>query len=215
MTVTGAARPTTARGMRTRAQLLEAGRAQFEQDGFAAARVTDIADRAGLSHGTFYTYFDSKEAILQELIERVRDEMLAGSAEVVVPEREQGDAPWQSIARANRRYLATYRKNARLMVVWEQAATINPIFRDMMNASRQRFSDRSEVVIRKYQDDGTVDERLNPAVVAVALGAMVSRFAYIWHVSEQPFEFDDAVGQLTMLWCNSLGIPHRIGEDAD
>jgi AcrR family transcriptional regulator len=37
--------------------------------GFAATRIDDIARRAGLSKGTLYLYFDSKEALFHGLVE--------------------------------------------------------------------------------------------------------------------------------------------------
>lgn len=42
----------------------------FAEQGFAAARVEDIARRAGLSKGAVYLYFPSKEAMLNALVER-------------------------------------------------------------------------------------------------------------------------------------------------
>jgi AcrR family transcriptional regulator len=42
---------------------------EFFERGFAAARMDDIARRAGLSKGTLYLYFDSKEALFTSLIE--------------------------------------------------------------------------------------------------------------------------------------------------
>src|SRR4051794_2983245 len=61
-------RPLTPRGRRTRSALVSAARAVFERDGFVGARVTDIAAHAGVAHGTFYTYFDSKEAVFRDVI---------------------------------------------------------------------------------------------------------------------------------------------------
>ncbi|WP_417471374.1 TetR/AcrR family transcriptional regulator [Maricaulis sp.] len=51
-------------------EILEAALAVFGEQGFAAARVEDIARRAGLSKGTLYLYFPSKEAMLNALIEQ-------------------------------------------------------------------------------------------------------------------------------------------------
>ncbi|WP_139980310.1 TetR/AcrR family transcriptional regulator [Nocardioides litoris] len=197
----------TARGLRTRKLLLDAGRRVFERDGFAAARITDIADLAGVAHGTFYTYFESKDVMFVELIDSVREEMLAGSAHTVIPEAEEGEEPWQTIARANRRYLTAYRENAQLMVIWEQAATMNDASREMLTDSRQRFAERSAKAIRRYQQAGVADPDLDPTFAAVALGAMVSRFAYIWFAGREPHDFEDAVTQLTVLWCNAIRIP--------
>ena len=43
----------------------------FAEKGFAAARLDDIAARAGVSKGTVYLYYDSKEAILRALIKAI------------------------------------------------------------------------------------------------------------------------------------------------
>jgi len=41
----------------------------FVEKGFAATRLDDIASRAGVSKGTLYLYFDSKEALFKAVIE--------------------------------------------------------------------------------------------------------------------------------------------------
>lgn len=51
-------------------EILDAALTEFSEQGFAAARVEDIALRAGLSKGAVYLYFPSKEAMLNGLIEQ-------------------------------------------------------------------------------------------------------------------------------------------------
>jgi AcrR family transcriptional regulator len=51
-------------------EILDAALDEFECVGFDAARVEDIAQRAGISKAGVYLYFDTKEAILRGLIER-------------------------------------------------------------------------------------------------------------------------------------------------
>jgi AcrR family transcriptional regulator len=60
--------PRTARGRRTREALLEAALQEFGQRGFHATGITDITRRAGVALGSFYTWFDSKEAIYRAVI---------------------------------------------------------------------------------------------------------------------------------------------------
>jgi AcrR family transcriptional regulator len=50
------------------AQILEAALDVFAERGVAAARLEDIAKRAGLSKGTIYLYFPNKEVLFQEVI---------------------------------------------------------------------------------------------------------------------------------------------------
>jgi AcrR family transcriptional regulator len=51
-------------------EVLDAALTLFIERGFAATRVEDIAAQAGLSKGTVYLYFPSKEAILEGLVKR-------------------------------------------------------------------------------------------------------------------------------------------------
>jgi len=60
--------PRTARGERTLRKILDAARDEFGQRGFSDSSIVGITQRAGVALGTFYTYFDSKEAVFQALV---------------------------------------------------------------------------------------------------------------------------------------------------
>ena len=63
-------------------ELLEAALALFVEKGFAATRAEEVAQRAGVSKGTLYLYYPSKEDLLKAVIEqRVSSEIAAGAAE--------------------------------------------------------------------------------------------------------------------------------------
>ena len=50
------------------AELLDAALDTFREKGFAATRMEDIAARAGVSKGTIYLYYPSKEAVFEALV---------------------------------------------------------------------------------------------------------------------------------------------------
>lgn len=50
-------------------EILEAALQVFAEKGFAAARMDEIAQRARVSKGTIYLYFESKEAVFRALIQ--------------------------------------------------------------------------------------------------------------------------------------------------
>ncbi|WP_338445408.1 TetR/AcrR family transcriptional regulator [Pelagerythrobacter marensis] len=60
--------PRTERGRRTLRKLLDAAAAEFGERGFHETSISGITARAGTALGSFYTYFDSKEAIFQALV---------------------------------------------------------------------------------------------------------------------------------------------------
>src|SRR3989449_7149572 len=51
-----------------REAILAAALDEFSASGFAAARLDDVARRAGVAKGTIYLHFADKEALFQELI---------------------------------------------------------------------------------------------------------------------------------------------------
>lgn len=61
---------------RKRAALEAAGLELFETQGFHRASVEQIASAAGVARGTFYLYFEDKEALFVALVRRVLDPVL-------------------------------------------------------------------------------------------------------------------------------------------
>src|SRR5688572_12360780 len=63
-------------------ELLSAALELFVEKGFAATRSEEVALRAGVSKGTLYLYYPSKEDLLKAVIEqRLSSEIAAGAAE--------------------------------------------------------------------------------------------------------------------------------------
>jgi AcrR family transcriptional regulator len=72
-------------------EILEAALGVFAEKGFSAARMDDIAARAGVSEGTIYLYFDSKEAVFKAL---VRETITARIGEITsIVEKHDGPTP--------------------------------------------------------------------------------------------------------------------------
>lgn len=57
----------TRRGAETRDSILAAAEASFADDGFSSSRLIDISQRAGVTTGALYRYFEGKDGLLAEL----------------------------------------------------------------------------------------------------------------------------------------------------
>jgi AcrR family transcriptional regulator len=68
--------PSQTRAMRTVDTLFEAAARILQADGEAGFTTNRIAERAGLSIGTLYQYFPSKEAIIVALVRRQRERVM-------------------------------------------------------------------------------------------------------------------------------------------
>jgi AcrR family transcriptional regulator len=203
----------TLRGQRTRAALVTAARAVFEQRGYHDTRVVDITKVAGVAYGTFYTYFDSKELIFAEVVDGLyRDFRAESSAD---PEEAAPSDLAARIEGTNRGYLRAYRKNARMMAVLDQVDTFNPVLRDVRLALRHHWVERSAHMIQRWQDEGLVDKAIDASYAATALGSMVSRSAFVWLVLGEPYDEEQAVQQVTLLYCRALGLPYELPSDGD
>ena len=51
-------------------EILDAATTVFGEQGFVRARLEDVAKRAGVSKGTLYLYFDSKESLFRAMVRR-------------------------------------------------------------------------------------------------------------------------------------------------
>jgi AcrR family transcriptional regulator len=211
------ATPRSRKGAATRARLLEAAKPVFEEAGFLEARITDISERAGVSHGSFYHYFDSKEQIFREIAEAQEAHLTAPStdpgadrdAETAGDGDRDGEqvSEWERIRRANRRYLERYRDNGKIMGVIEEVSRYDAYVNEARMRRQRHFADRAEKAIRRLQAEGAADPEIDPQIAAVALGSMVGRFAEIWLVEDwATFDFDTAVDQITRLWANAIGV---------
>jgi AcrR family transcriptional regulator len=102
----------TERTNTTRRKLLAAAKRIFAQDGFEAARLEDIAARAGYSRGAFYANFDSKEDIFFVLLE----EWVRETIESVTAVLRQHKNPIEKLA-ALRKHYAGVAKDRRLVLI--------------------------------------------------------------------------------------------------
>ncbi len=198
--------PRSQKGARTRARLLEAAKEIFEEDGFLEARISDIAERAGLSHGSFYHYFDSKEEIFREVAQAVEEQLSAPMAGVILDPHSHAPPP-ERIREALRRHLESYRREARIIGVIEQMARYDKQVNDFRQARHEHYSRQVADSIRALQGHGLADPDLDPELAAAALGAMISRFPEMWLVQGAiTTGFDKAVDQLARMFVNALGL---------
>ncbi|CAN5155770.1 hypothetical protein BH20ACT5_BH20ACT5_00680 [soil metagenome] len=190
---------TTRRGRDTRAGLLAAARTVFERDGYVDARITDIAVEAGVAHGTFYAHFRSKPEVFLAVMADLWSTLLLD------PGATQG-SPYQRVLASNRRFLAGYRRHARLFAVVEQAATTNDEVRALRRQVHADNAARVARAVARWQREGVAAADVPPQDAATALVSMVGRAAYYWYVVGEPHTADTEAETLTRLWIRGLGI---------
>ena len=198
--------PRSRKGVETRARLVAAAKEVFEQDGFLDARISDIAERAGLSHGSFYHYFESKEEVFREVAAEV-DERLSKPMNTVILDPTSKAGPAERIREAMRLHLKSYQDEARIMGVIELVSRFDQEVRASRNERHQHYLVEMAKSIRSLQRHGLVDDRLDPTITAAALGSMTYRFPEMWFVQELlDCDFEEGVEQFTLLFERALGL---------
>jgi AcrR family transcriptional regulator len=182
---------------RTRAALVTAASRIFAERRFLDARINDITDAAGVSVGTFYNHFGSKEALFAEVATTAFAELraaLEGAA------GEAGDDSRERIEALLAAYLEGLAGKAALWAAVEEAALVAPELRGLFWEGR-----RSCVEAIAHGLDGGPG---TPApAAAFALVAMVEQCAAQWFLFEPTRSVGEGVDQLTRIWARVLGVP--------
>ena len=171
--------PRTARGERTLRKILDAARDEFGERGFSDSSIVGITQRAGVALGTFYTYFDSKEAVFQAL---VRD-MSAQVRDHVAPALKEASDAIDGERRALESFLRFAREHRDVYRIIDEAEFVEPAaYREHYETTATRIAAR----LAAARDSGEIgrdysDEELDMLAWAV-MGANVFlglRFA-VW-----------------------------------
>ena len=167
-----ATEPTTPKGHRTRQTILEAASKVFTRDGYVDARMSDVADQAGLSLGGLYRYFENKEDLFANVIRDLHEELFRRSRSST-PITEDPEA---ALFEANLGYLEHYRANSGVLRAFIEATTVEERFTTIWWTMRERHVARFVHAVEN--DDRVRLDGLDPATVARAMASLVEQTAY-------------------------------------
>ncbi len=158
--------PRTARGRETLRKLLDAAAKEFGEVGFHAASISGITRRAGTALGSFYTYFDSKEAIFSALV-RDMSEAVAREAAVALARDERGVEREREVLGA---FLAFARNHKEIYRIIDEAEFADPAsYRAHYENAAERIAARLDEAVR----DGLVTPGDNEVRAWAIMGANV------------------------------------------
>lgn len=147
--------PRTARGEKTLRKILDAALDEFGKKGFAESSIVGITSRARVALGTFYTYFDSKEAVFAAL---VRD-MSGKVRDHVAPAFEGAGDALAKEACALTAYLQFVREYKEVYRIIDEAEFVDPAgFRAHYETTAQRIAGRLAAATKQGElsDEGAL-----------------------------------------------------------
>lgn len=161
-----------------RERILDAAAVVFARKGLAGGRVTDVAARAGLSHGLVHHYFGSKADLHRALVERT----MAGADALPRAARERPGTAWERLAW----YVETALMGARfapeqffLVAETTMNETVDPAVRDLVEKKGAEGRALLAALVADAQAEGTAragdPHALATHVLAAVTGLAVSR----------------------------------------
>ncbi len=117
-------------------EFLDAARELFYSLGYEQTSVNTIIEKVGVSKGTFYHYFKSKEDLLDSLVERLTEQIM------VHIEKQLDDPALDAIAKLN--------------LMFESSANWKATNREMIIVLLEAMYNDKNILLRKKMDDRTV-----------------------------------------------------------
>ncbi len=171
---------------------MDSARAVFLQKGYHGTTIDDIAEHAGVSRASFYSYYPSKRDLLLELGRRTAaaiDQTLDAMDRLV---DESSDDPIPAIVAA---YLDLLEDHGAFILVWGQAT-----FEDQKLAvagMRTRLTSGRRFAQLLGRLGATPPDSDDPAQEGLALLVMMDRYWSYWHVNGFPFDREQVVHTLS------------------
>jgi AcrR family transcriptional regulator len=182
-------------GLKTARRLLEAALAEFDERGFHAVSVADVARRARTSHGTFYLYFSNKEDLFKALMRDTLHDMkiIAGDFPVVSAD----DAGRAALRAWVQRFAETYAAHAVVIRVLSHADIVGEtIWGDGLGALLKLAEAITTGMIAGRQDgcEQSDEDRLaqHGELTALACVMMLERVNYLISIGIKLPEHDMA-----------------------
>jgi len=159
-------------------QIMNAAEEVFSQKGFSDARMDDIAEETGLSKGTLYLYYKSKNDLITAILDRIFQREFSAFEEMDLASISASDAIWlftETIAKDIKMFM-------RLMpLAYEFLALAfrNKFVQTALKKYLNRYIDILTPIIQKGIDTGEFRSE-DAKEIAIAMGAVLEGTLLLW-----------------------------------
>ena len=154
-------------------QILDAALDLFIRKGYASTKISDIAERVGMSVGLLFHYFKSKESLYEKLIELG----ISGPMQTVSPTDKEPLAFFEDTTEQLFFYLKTEPFFVKMFVLMSQASfneAAPQSVKDMLSGFD--IYTPTSLLIQKGQENGSIREG-NPTALAIAYWCAIQGIA--------------------------------------
>lgn len=187
-----------------RDQIIAAAQACFSRSGYHATTMADIAERAGVSKGTPYLYFDGKQALFLALHEEwncgASDRVNAAVAALPEAGRNSPRRILQVIAAAIAAHVQAESQTCQVLMEVRALASHEPAIGDAVRTGDARIHQQLEGLIAAGVAAGEWPAGTDPALTARLLTAGLHGLMAQWHLVPGSFSWDAAAAALAGAW---------------
>lgn len=178
---------------RTKARIIDAAIEEFSAKGFAGARVSAIASRAGVNQQLIAYYFDGKEGLYREIGRRWRR---------YEAQEIPGDADFAETVKRYVRASADPRLGGRLLA-WEGLADTGTDDGEEAKERNARLQQEVET-LRERQRAGEIDDDLDPAALILITMSAGNALTVYPHLARGLFGTDAAAPEVVERYAEQL-----------
>lgn len=195
----GKAQPVQRRSIAAQAAIIEATLTLFAERGYDRTHIDNIIERAGVSSGSFYRYFTSK----QELLLLLMDDYLAylealGFDQLVITEADAASAVRDALHRA----VGAETRYAGLWRAWRDASRSDASLSERRLAVEAWMTATVAKAVERAIAAGVGDGAIAPSTIAFVATSMVWALADV-----SPARLDDLVAGVAHVLVRAIG--HR------
>ncbi len=194
--------PPPAKENETAARILRAAEAVFAQKGYHAATILEVANRAGVSEGTVYTYYKRKRDILFSLAQARLGEFEGQLAEVSAP-----SSPLQKLRLLIRHYPYLWLANRDFLKVFLLDVKLNrQFYLSGVYEQALGFMSHIDVVLNEGKEAGVFRSEVNNRIFKYLFLGTFSHLATRWFVVGQtrPTDKMAEIEQVATLLCRAV-----------
>jgi AcrR family transcriptional regulator len=161
-----------------KAQIINAAEDVFTQKGFDEARMDDIAEETGLSKGTLYLYFKSKDDLIIAILDRMFQREFKQLENLNQDGLSAADAIWKITDLLTKDILGLIRL---IPIVYQFLALAfrNKYVQLALKKYINRYLDVLTPIIQRGIDSGEF-RKVDTREVAIAMGAMIEGTLLLW-----------------------------------
>jgi len=183
-----------------RNQIIAAALTCFARAGYHVTTMADVAAQAGVSKGTPYLYFDSKEALFIALHEQwdcgIADRVNAAIAALPETGRRSPRRVLHAVAAAVAEHVLEQTETCRVLMEARALAAHEPAIAVAVRAADTRTHEQLEGQFAAGVEAGEWPAGTDPALAARLFTAGLYGLMAQWHLAPGSFSWDDAAAAL-------------------